>query len=168
MIHVLFFKTTEETQPNPGLFFKNVYAPEWFDDPLVKRIIREIDSSESDGMAVLGPLGSIGVEKLSGTAKTLILLLKCDVEEYFEPNLTWVGDNGFQLFADIGKEHDIYCVLTGSDFNMRGVEDFDFYCVNDKSYGHGREDWLTKLIEYCTYDDMEVLSQSVKELCDGR
>lgn len=167
MIYILFYKTTKKTHLNPDLLFNHAYDVAWFEDPLVQRIIREIDSSEVHGQAVLGPIGSLGVEKLSGTAKTLILLYKYD-NKYFEPDLIWVGDNGFQLFADISKERDIYCVASGDYFTMDGVDDFDFYCVNDGTYGNGQWDWIRKMNAYSDVIDIEVMEQSVKELCNGR
>ncbi len=147
MIYVLFGENTRVTNTNPGEYFNHVYDIDWFNDMLVQKIVSVIDSSEVVGGCIKGPLGLIPYTQLSTTAKTLILLLKDD-NSRFEPNAYSIGDNGFELFAEIGRQRDIYIASTSFYFTMEGCDDFDFCCVNDMSYGHGEMDWRRKLAKF--------------------
>ena len=75
MLRVLFGRETENTIRTPNIYFNNVYEDDWFDDEIVKQIVKDIDNSVLRGLCVLSPvLGSISVQDLSGGCKTLILL----------------------------------------------------------------------------------------------
>lgn len=60
-------------------FFDFEYEDDWFDDPLVKQIVKDIDNTEviSSNMLISPILGSISCRDISGGAKGLILILKC-------------------------------------------------------------------------------------------
>lgn len=60
-------------------FFDFEYEDEWFDDPVVKQIVHDIDNTEviSSNLLISPILGSISCRDISGGAKGLILILKC-------------------------------------------------------------------------------------------
>ena len=69
-------------------FFKNQKLPSWFDDKIVKKMIKDVDES-----IVMSPysikslvLGNISPDDLSGGVKTLILM-------YYFPNKIFNASN---------------------------------------------------------------------------
>ncbi len=91
---------------NPDIFFNNQYEDEWIMDDLSRKMILDIDKSKviSPNLIESPVLGSIGVEKLSGGVKTLILL-NYDSEHIF--NASACGDNCAKWILEIGKRKDI-------------------------------------------------------------
>lgn len=87
-------------------YFNNNFEREWFDDPLVWEMVRDVDKSEViSGSAIDSPfLGPISPRELSGGVKTLICML-------FEPEnvyyATACGDNCGKWMVEIGKRHDV-------------------------------------------------------------
>ena len=72
------FGIREQTINHIKIEFKNGYNPDWFNDPLVKEMILDVDKSE-----VLSPnciqspiFGQISPRDLSGGVKALIMMLK--------------------------------------------------------------------------------------------
>lgn len=119
------FKRTEDTVHAKSYFDLN-YLEEWFGDPLVQKMIQDIDRSE-----VLGPyciqspvLGQIPPTKLSGGVKALILLLK---QPELEIYATSCGDNCAKWIVEISKLHDIHIVLRHI---MHFDKDFEAICVD--------------------------------------
>lgn len=64
----------------PDDYFEGEFLPEWFDDPFVKRIVKEVDSSDVIGAnKIVSPvLGDISCNSLSTGCKNLIIAHKCD------------------------------------------------------------------------------------------
>ena len=90
---------------NVSAHFDFNYEPEWFSDPLVKRIIGEIDNTKViDGINLYNEvLLGISPVSLSSGSKALILLLK---EDYIIDG-DRLGDNCMGLLIDIAKKKDI-------------------------------------------------------------
>ena len=145
MLSILFGKETENTNIDPDIYFNNTCEIEWFDDEIVKQIIRDIDDSEVQGFSLISKhLGAASVEWLSGGCKTLILLYK---DDEFEPNLTWLGSNCEDWLIRISQMKDMKAVMTGEDLHFRGKE-FEFLCLNDNTIMHNQYDWNSKLVDY--------------------
>lgn len=89
-----------------NLVFYGQHEDVWFEDPFVKKIVKQIDKSDviSQYLIISPVLGPISYEKLSGGVKTLIMLYK-------KPELkmwaTSCGDNCMSLLFQIGKMQDI-------------------------------------------------------------
>lgn len=148
MLNILFGKETEDTNICPDVYFNNTYEVEWFNDEIVKNIIKDIDRSEVQGLNIISPvLGSISVERLSGGCKTLILLYK---DDEFEPNLTWLGDNCEGWLVKIANMKDIRAVMTGLDLKFRGFNNLNFKCLNDGDYINSDVEWCSKCLKYNT------------------
>jgi len=104
------FNKTDEMIFSPSKHFDYGYRREWFDDPLVKEMIKDVDKStvfsynhiESE---ILGP---ITYRQLSGGVKALILMLKTDDEIY----ATACGDNCAKWIMRIAQNKDVNIVLT--------------------------------------------------------
>ena len=91
---------------NPDIFFNNQYEDEWIMDDLSKKMVLDIDKSKviSPNLIESPVLGPIGVEKLCGGVKTLILMNN-DSEHIF--NASACGDNCAKWILEIGKSKDI-------------------------------------------------------------
>ena len=81
------------------------YEPEWFDDPLVKQMIKDIDDSNVVSyLSMENPLfGVHSFRELSAGVKTLIMLLKCPDDDTFPFWLTKCGDNCTTRICKIAK-----------------------------------------------------------------
>ena len=77
MLYIEFSENEKEIRYTES-YFNNNYQDEWMEDPQVKQIIRDIDSSKLlNPQIVMSPvLGAIPVIQISGGAKAVILMLK--------------------------------------------------------------------------------------------
>lgn len=101
---------------NAPLYFDGVFEPEWFDDPLVKEMVKDVDDSEVVGpYLIISPvLGPIAPTHLSGGVKVLILLLK---DPNFIYNISNCGDNCAKWILKISREKDL-------TINLRHIMEF--------------------------------------------
>lgn len=145
MLKVLFGKRLEDTITSPSIYFDNTYENDWFDDPLVVQIVKDIDKSDLKGLCVISPfLGSIPVEKLSGGAKGLILMLK---EDDFTSDLISYGNNCEDWIIKLSSQKDITVCMTGFDMQFLN-KDIKALCLNDNSIIDGHVDWCRKMVEF--------------------
>ena len=81
---------------------------EWFKDPFVERIVREIDKTEhiKDDVFNSPILGYITSSRLSGGTKALILAYKLLESDEYIPTSKF-GDNCWGLLGEIGKKKDV-------------------------------------------------------------
>lgn len=141
--------TGEEFRVN--LFVKNymlnVYKDEWFEEAFVKRIVKEVDKSEVQGLCVISPvLGSISIRDISAGAMTVIALAKATEYkgEQFVTYLGSCGDNCARLIEEIAREKDIMVFL--SHF-IKFSEDIEALCLNDGTMLHGFDEYFSKILE---------------------
>lgn len=145
MLSILFGKETENTNIDPDTYFNNTCEVEWFDNEIVKQIIKDIDDSEVIGFSLISKhLGAASVEWLSGSCKTLILLY---MDDDFEPNLTWLGSNCEDWLIKISELRDIRAVMTGEDLHFINKR-FEFLCLNDNTIIKDQYTWNRKLLDY--------------------
>lgn len=104
------FGTTPETVWGIDRHFRNVYEREWFNDPLVREMVKDVDKSEViAGTAIDSPLfGVISPLELSGGVKTLICMLKEPGKEFYG---TSCGNNCGKWMIEIGKRMDVHIAL---------------------------------------------------------
>ena len=104
------FKSKPSTIESVDVYFNYNYEDEWFDDPMVKEMVKDVDKSDvvSQQCVVSPVLGAIPVTKISGGVKALILLLK---DPSLEIWATACGDNCAKWIIEISKLHDIHIVL---------------------------------------------------------
>ena len=124
----IYFGDMEKAIYNTEIYFKNDYDPEWLDDPVVKKMILDVDNSVVlSSRAIDSPvLGIIPPTSLSGGVKTLILILK-EPEKVF--NASNCGDNCASWLLRMGNERDVTINLRHiMDF---GDEPFEIYVLND-------------------------------------
>lgn len=145
MLKVLFGRELENLIESPSVYFDNIYENSWFDDEIVKEIVRDIDKSEVNGLCVLSPfLGSIPIEKISGGAKTLILMYELDD---FIFDLIHCGNNCEDWIIKISNEKDITVCMTGFDM-MFSNKSIRALCLNDNSVINGSAEWCKKMSDF--------------------
>ncbi len=123
----LFFGDMKEAAYGPT-WFKYNYEPLWFEDELVKAMVREVDHTEyiSDSVFDSPVLGKIPPERLSGGVKTLIMIYKMP-EKIF--NATSCGANCAHMLLEIGKRENVTVNLRYY-MPMKGLDPFEIEIVN--------------------------------------
>lgn len=147
MLKVLFGKelTDDGFTDVPSIYFDNVYEYDWFDDPVVIQMVRDIDKSELKGLCVISPfLGSIAVEKLSGGVKSLILAYELD---NFSFDLIQCGNNCEDWILKIAEQKDLTVCMTGYDMQFIG-KDIKALCLNDNSMITNYREWCRKMLDF--------------------
>ena len=110
---------------NMDAYFDCQYDKEWFKDPIVKKMVKDVDLSDllDNGTTMSPVLGPIPVTQISGGVKTLILALKTDMMVYG----TAMGDNCSEWLAKIGKMKDVDIYFAHP---MEFTTDLDAICVD--------------------------------------
>ena len=123
----LFFGDMKEAAYGPT-WFKYNYESLWFEDELVKAMVREVDHTEyiSDSVFDSPVLGKIPPERLSGGVKTLIMIYKMP-EKIF--NATSCGANCAHMLLEIGKRENVTVNLRYY-MPMKGLDPFEIEIVN--------------------------------------
>ena len=124
-------------------YFDVAFKPEWFEDDLVKKMIKDVDKSDVIGpYLIISPvLGPIAPTYLSGGVKVLILLLK---EPKFIYNLSNCGDNCAKWILEICKDKDIVAYL---EHVMHFKDPFDIKVLNTGNVVHRMQDLIPELRE---------------------
>jgi hypothetical protein len=102
----------------------------------------------SDRQLIISPvLGKIPPERLSGGAKTLILLHET---EDFYSDLIVCGNNCENLLLDIGEEKNIKCSLSGFDISLEslgtGSHLTPVKCENDGTLLYNHREFVLKML----------------------
>ena len=103
--------TSDATIDYADKYFNAVFEREWFQDPLVREMVRVVDQSEVlDGGVIESPfLGRISPRELSNGVKTLILMRFKPEQEYYA---TSCGDNCGPWMLRVGERQDVHIALT--------------------------------------------------------
>lgn len=101
---------------NTSVYFKYNYQPEWLQDPIIQKMILDIDKSVVLGSGAIDSpvLGVIAPVTLSGGVKTLILIDKVEDKIF---NASNCGDNCAEWLLKIGQSKDV-------TVNLRHIMDF--------------------------------------------
>lgn len=128
---------------NAPVYFDGAFRPEWLEDDLVKRMIKDVDGSDVIGpYLIISPvLGPIAPTYLSGGVKVLILLLK---EPKFIYNLSNCGDNCAKWILEIAKDRDIIAFL---GHIMRFDGNFEIEILNTGNIVHNMQEYVMELIK---------------------
>ena len=144
MLNIIFGDCPEAIY-NPSVYFDNTYEDNWITDDFGRKIIKAVDKSVVlSAHAIESPvLWSIPPEKLSGGAKTIILI-KHKPEMIF--NASKCGDNCARFILEIANEKDI-------TINLRHVMDFrrkkfKAHIVNNDVYVDNYTDYLYNAVSF--------------------
>ena len=110
------FGDMEDAVFNTSVYFKFNYEPSWLEDPFVREMILDVDSSRVLGNGAIDSpvLGVIAPVTLSGGVKTLILIDKVPNKVF---NASTCGDNCAKWLLRIGERQDV-------TVNLRHIMDF--------------------------------------------
>ena len=102
----IYFGELDDVIYNTSVYFKFNYNPEWFEDPRVVQMVKDVDDSVVLGNGAIDSpvLGVIAPQTLSGGLKTLILIDKVPDKIF---NASNCGDNCAKWLLQIGKEKDV-------------------------------------------------------------
>lgn len=116
----------------------------WLDDPIVKQIIKDIDKSDViSPYCIYSPvLGQITMDRVSGSAKALILMLKMPKMQIWAQ---LCGDNCCTWIIKISKIHDIHLVFSNS-MGFDKAAEFDMYITNDGNLIHDWKSFIDELV----------------------
>lgn len=147
MISVYFGNDTKAVV-NIDAFFRHTYSQSWFDDDVVKQMVKDVDSSEVvSSHCIISPvLGQIAPEYLSGGVKTLICLWKMDD---FLVDLITCGNNCCKWLSYIAMHKNIRVSMSGYELTFRD-KDRNYYpisgiCENDSTPIKDGRDWCNKM-----------------------
>lgn len=103
---------------NTSVYFNNSYLDSWITSPFGKKIIKQIDKADVLSAQAVDShaLGVIPVTKISGGAKTLLLVLN-EPEKIF--NVSTCGNNCAPLLLEIADT-----LKTDVTVNLRHIMDF--------------------------------------------
>lgn len=153
MLHIYFGKPNDSVYRVADYFYVN-FDPIWFEDEMVKEIIRDIDKTEVLGEnALLSPvLGYITPDDLSSGTKGLILLLKIPDITVHSTNF---GDNCAKWILKIGDLKDCRVSVSHSLYFMYGRDKVDTSMTmvidNDNSVIHTYREYIVKDLEFLKY-----------------
>lgn len=124
-------------------YFDNIYEDEWIEDPFVKEMIQDVDSSTVISAHIIESpiLGPITPKELSGGVKVLILMLKDDSFVY---NLTNCGNNCAKWVLKIAEQKDLTVYL---QYMIRFEGEFEIQIMNTGKIVHNRKEYVLGLIE---------------------
>lgn len=148
MLNIIISRGSKEIEDSnyvfsPDTYFKYNYENEWFEDELVKAMVRDVDGSTVESAhAIESPvLGIIAPERLSGGVKALIIMYK---EPKLIVNASACGDNCAKWILEIGKRQDITVRL---GYEMEFQEPFDICIKNSGKIVHNYADFLKEFQE---------------------
>lgn len=140
MLNIFFGSMSDEIY-NTSVYFDNSYMDKWFDDELTKKIIKSVDKAEvlSSKAIESKALGIIPVTKLSGGAKTLVLLRNKSEEIY---NASTCGDNCAKWILKIAKESKKDITINLHHIMDFGDKSFDIRILNNNKTVHSMKEML--------------------------
>ena len=128
--------------------FNLMYEEEWFDDPFVKEMVKDIDDSiVVSRHCIESPiLGQIAPERLSGGVKACICMW-CMGEECPIIDLIVCGENCQPWLSKIFEKRNVSVSMSGydllfEDLPIKGI------CENDNEPINNWEDWSNKMVDY--------------------
>ena len=142
MLKIWYYGGTDYMKDAPS-YFDNVYEDEWIEDPFVKEMIQDVDSSTVISAHIIESpiLGPITPKELSGGVKVLILMLKDDSFVY---NLTNCGNNCAKWVLKIAEQKDLTVYL---QYMIRFEGEFEIQIMNTGKIVHNRKEYVLGLIE---------------------
>lgn len=135
----IYYGEKEDAIYNTSVYFKFNYNPEWFKDPDIIHMVKDIDKSSVLGNGAIDSpvLGVIAPVTLSGGLKALILIDKVQDRIF---NASNCGDNCAGWLLRISRERDITVNLRHlMDF---GPDDFEIMIMNTGDIVHNMDELI--------------------------
>lgn len=150
MLYLTFQEPTDKQKLilYPGDIFDYISEDEWFYDEEVKNIIKVIDKSTliNENMVNSEVLGIIPISKISGGAKSLILLLKWEeANDYIFCSHSF-GDNCYPYIYELSEKKDIFLYVT-SFFDYPISDTFKAMCLDNGKMYIGKYDIASMILK---------------------
>ena len=144
----VFFGIDSKADYYPEAVFRNRYQEAWFDDEIVRKMVRDIDRTIVQSRhCMLSPvLGQIPPAMLSGGVKSLIMLYKTD---WYYPDLINFGENCEGWLSWVFESRDVVKVSC-SGFDLQFLGGIRGVCENDGTQICNSDDWALKMGQYVT------------------
>lgn len=138
MLKIKFNVPDNETFGHPNRRFPFRYEDSWFDDPIVRQIVKDIENGEviSANAIKVEPYGVINCTQLSSTCRNLILAYELDDVLI---NATYCGDSAGAWLMRLGDMKDVSISL---NYPLDFPEGIRALILNDNSKVTCRRDYL--------------------------
>lgn len=125
-------------------YFNIFKEKEWFNKPVVKRIIKNIDKSDAiqDEFIQSPVLGAISPQALSDGCKAVILMEVLDDTVIYGSRC---GDNCIPDILEIASRKDITIILHHA---MKFPSKFDAYLIDINKYVHSKEEFINEYYKF--------------------
>lgn len=146
MLNIYFGEMPEKDFPNyvynTSVYFDNTYLDSWITDEFSQKMIKDIDKAVvlSQNAIDSKALGVIPVKQLSGSVKTLLLLLH-DPSKIF--NVSTCGDNCAKWVLKIAKTADRDITINLRHLMDFGEKPFEFRLLNNGMIIHNMQEYVT-------------------------
>jgi hypothetical protein len=134
----------------PQIYFDNVYEDSWINDQFAKDVILDVDGSVviDDGVVKSKVFGSIPITRISGGAKTIILVKN---DKDYIMNISACGDNCAKWLLKIGEQQDAtvrlgYIMEFNEDFKSDDVQ-FSINIINLNRIVHNQREFVQAFFE---------------------
>ncbi|MCD7714976.1 MAG: DUF4869 domain-containing protein [Lachnospiraceae bacterium] len=126
MLHI-YYGEMENVINNTEVYFRNTFEPSWIEGDMAKKIILDVDQSVVLGGQCIQSrvLGMIPPESLSGSTKTLLLMINDDTKIF---NASTCGDNCAKWILEIA-EHKELTIRLGHIMDF-GAGEFHIHVLN--------------------------------------
>lgn len=131
MLYIDFCGTKTEAFGHPDFRFEFYVKPEWFDDPIVKQMVKDIDGATvHSAYAIEHPVfKAINYNMLSSTCRNLILAYKMND---IAIDATYCGDKAGEWLIKLGAMKKKLTIVLG--YVLLFPHDFTAVIVNDGRY----------------------------------
>ena len=151
MLYIDFGGAKFDNLGHPEYAFPAFVQDSWFDDPVVKQIVKDIDEAEVfSAYSMKHPVfGAINYTMLSSTCRNLILLYELPDEVI---NATYCGEKAGDWILRISEKRDVKIML---DYALLFSRDFNAIVVNGDERIRTLKDYYRYAMRYL-YDCTEV------------
>ena len=137
---------------NTSVYFNNTYLDNWFDSPLSKKILKQIDKAD-----ILSPqavntkaLGVIPMTQISVGSKTLLLMLNEPDKVY---NASTCGNNCAKLILEIAASLNQDLVINLHHLMDFGNKKFNIQILNSGIVVHNMKELIINSLDYISSED---------------
>lgn len=151
MLYIDFMNSKGLALGHPDYLFRYYMKDAWFEDPIVKQIVKDIDGADvSSAYAMQHPVyGAINYTMLSSTCRTAIMLYELPNETI---NATYCGEKAGDWILRIGEMQDAHIAL---NYALLFSRDFEAIVVNGGEHIRTRKDYYRCAIRYI-YDNPDI------------
>lgn len=144
MLYIDFGGAVYDCLGHPDYSFDLYMQDSWFDDPVVKQIVKDIDDADViSAYAIKHPVfKAINYSMLSSTCRSIILMYKLPDEVV---NATYCGEKGSDWVLRLSEKRDVKIVL---NYAMLFNRDFNAIIANGNEHIVSRKEYYACALKY--------------------